>query len=108
MTKQIDFTSEKMRIPADHPSLPGHFPGRPVVPAVVGLQAVTNVMLETCPGWQLCGIRQAKFMSPLLPEEDFVIALRGVLPNIEFSCHAGERLIAKGTLLAEPGPSAAL
>ncbi len=101
MTKQIDFTSAKMRIAADHPSLPGHFPGQPVVPAVVGLQAVTNVMLDTCPGWQLCGIRQAKFMSPLLPEEEFVIALRGDLPNIEFSCHAGDRLIAKGTLLAE-------
>ncbi len=27
-------------IPADHPSLPGHFPGRPIVPAVVILDEV--------------------------------------------------------------------
>lgn len=98
MKDSIDYTSEAMRITADHPCLPGHFPGNPVVPAVVGLQAVYDVMQQQRPDWQLQGMRQAKFMNPLMPEEDFVIVLGGTLPDIGFACRAGERLIAKGTL----------
>ncbi len=101
----IDFTSETLRIAADHPSLPGHFPGHPVVPAVVGLQTVTEVLQRQRPKWQVHGIRQAKFMSPLLPEEDFTIVLRGSLPNIEFQCVSGERLVAKGSLEVGVGES---
>ena len=35
------------RIAADHPCLPGHFPGQPVVPGVVVLDRVL------APGWPL-------------------------------------------------------
>ena len=98
MTQRIDFKSDELCIPTDHPCLPGHFPGQPVVPGVVGLQTVVNVMQAQHPTWQLQGIRQAKFVSPLLPEEPFRIGLQGELPNIEFNCMSGERLIAKGTL----------
>ncbi len=98
MTDSIDFTSEHISIAADHPCLPGHFPGQPVVPAVVGLQAVTDILQVQRPEWSLQGISQAKFMSPLLPGESFIVSLRGDLPNIGFQCHVGERLIAKGIL----------
>lgn len=94
----IDYTSETLRISADHPCLPGHFPGQPVVPAVVGLQTVLSTLLTQRPDWQLHGIRQAKFMSPLMPGEAFVIELRGTLPTIEFRCLSGDRMIAKGSL----------
>lgn len=102
----IDITRRDLRIPADHPCLPGHFPGQPVVPAVVGLQTVVEVMQAERPGWRLQGIRQAKFMSPLLPEERFEITLTGTLPAIEFLCQCGDRLIARGNLTVEAAAGA--
>ena len=34
----------KFRVAADHPALPGHFPGRPIVPGVVILDHVQQAI----------------------------------------------------------------
>jgi 3-hydroxymyristoyl/3-hydroxydecanoyl-(acyl carrier protein) dehydratase len=54
-------------IPASHPCLPGHFPGDPLVPAVVILDRVVAA-LEAIHG-ELGALRvpQAKFLQPLRP-----------------------------------------
>ena len=59
-----------LRIAADHPALPGHFPGRPIVPGVVLLDCVLTAA-EQWLGRALGArsLRQAKFNSMLLPEE---------------------------------------
>ena len=55
-------------VPADHPSLDGHFPGQPVVPAVVLLDAVLAA-IRTRGNFVLRSIPVAKFLQPVLPEE---------------------------------------
>ena len=57
------------RVPADHPCLPGHFPGRPVVPGVLLLEQVVAA-IEAVHG-PLAGVRlpQVNFVRPLLPGE---------------------------------------
>lgn len=57
-------------VAADHPSLPGHFPGRPVVPGVVVLDRVMAAA-EALLGEVPAGLRmpQVKFVRPLLPDE---------------------------------------
>ena len=58
------FTGE-ITIPVDHPALPGHFPGQPIVPGVVllelveGLLAVNGYRVRECP--------QVKFLNPVAP-----------------------------------------
>jgi 3-hydroxymyristoyl/3-hydroxydecanoyl-(acyl carrier protein) dehydratase len=66
----------QMKIPADHPCLAGHFPGNPVVPAVVLLDCVARA-LNTALGRavMVSAIPSAKFLGPLAPGEEFGIEL---------------------------------
>ena len=63
--RRLDF---EVRVATDHPSLEGHFPGNPIVPGVVLLDAViANVELAT--GCRINRVQQAKFQSVLRPNE---------------------------------------
>ena len=71
-------SAARFTVPASHPSLPGHFPGRPVVPGVV-LLAHVQAAIEAAHG-PLAALRlpQVKFMRPLLPGEPAAIELEPV------------------------------
>ena len=69
-------TFEAIRIiRANHPTLPGHFPGAPLVPGVVILDEVLAALIEWHQDSQLTGIRMVKFLAPLQPEQAFTISL---------------------------------
>lgn len=55
-------------IPAGHPSLPGHFPGSPVVPGVLLLDHILQA-LEHGTGQSVTRLQQVRFVSALLPGE---------------------------------------
>jgi 3-hydroxymyristoyl/3-hydroxydecanoyl-(acyl carrier protein) dehydratase len=55
-------------VPADHPSLPGHFPGNPVVPGVLLLDAILS-RLEQATGCRAVRLQQVKFLAVLRPGE---------------------------------------
>lgn len=102
MSASADWRSEVLSIAADHPSLPGHFPGRPVVPGVVLLDYVGATLAGQWPAWRLAGLPSVKFVRPLLPGEGFYILLQGELPKPRFRIErdSGE-LLAQGQLLLE-------
>ena len=74
-------------IRADHPCLPGHFPGAPVVPGVLILDEVLRASSARSIAW-------AKFHAPLMPDEEFAIHIEGK----KFSVRRGDTLIASGAL----------
>ncbi|MGB1581150.1 MAG: hypothetical protein ACPHER_06555 [Nevskiales bacterium] len=97
-----DWCSDRQAIAADHPSLPGHFPGRPVVPGVVILDCVREALQSRYPQHRLAGLPAVKFLAPLLPEQGFIIQLSGEAPRLRFVVQrdSGETL-AQGQLAIE-------
>ena len=90
-------------IRADHPALPGHFPGDPIVPGVVLLDRVS----AACEAW--CGRTpttwpQAKFLAPLRPGEPAQIVLTRAGSGVRFSIERDSACIASGSF--ECGESA--
>ncbi len=92
-----------LRIAADHLALPGHFPGNPLVPAVVILDSLLQQLASEQPSWRVTGVRKLKFLRPLRGGEAFEVQWserRG--GGVRFVCRVGDELLAEGHLtLAE-------
>ncbi|MBJ9751309.1 acyl-CoA synthetase family protein [Burkholderia cepacia] len=91
-------------IPADHPALPGHFPGHPVVPGVVlldhAIHALGTALNRPLHAWRL---GSAKFLSPVAPGEPLDLAYDAAAGGaIRFTLRAGARDVASGVLSAPP------
>jgi 3-hydroxyacyl-[acyl-carrier-protein] dehydratase len=86
-------------VPATHPALAGHFPGRPIVPGALLLAEVLDVAAQagiaTCP----IRLRRVKFTSPVRPGEVVNVTLRPWdVAGADFTCTVGERMVAAGMI----------
>ena len=99
-------TVYEFSISSDHPSLPGHFPGNPIVPGVVLLDEVIKAA-ETTYGdsGHVTAVPMAKFLQSLAPRQvcriDFSRREGG---QIQFVCYVQEKTIATGLLYCKPRP----
>jgi 3-hydroxyacyl-[acyl-carrier-protein] dehydratase len=94
------------RIGADHPSLPGHFPGAPIVPGVVILDEVLAALNEWREDSHVTVISAVKFLMPLRPDQAFTVRLVGrdhAEDQVSFRCHVEDRVIAEGRLQVRYG-----
>ena len=95
-------------IGADHPSLPGHFPGTPIVPGMVILDEILAALTEWRRGSHVTAIRAVKFLAPLKPQQPFTICLsagQDAEDEVDFSCRVDDRVIVEGRLQACYGTS---
>lgn len=89
------------RIAPGHPCLPGHFPGRPVVPGVLVLEHVLAAIERRHGPLGALRLPQVKFLQPLLPGEDARVTLEGGDGGRwRFRVWRGDVLIASGEVCA--------
>jgi 3-hydroxyacyl-[acyl-carrier-protein] dehydratase len=91
--------SEKFHVAADHPALPGHFPGAPVVPGVVLLDCVVAVVQRV---WrmQVSGLPQVKFLRPLPPGQPVQLTIECDAAGMRFHIVEGTHSVASGLIQA--------
>ena len=95
-----------LRIAANHPALPGHFPGRPIVPGLVLLDCV----MREAERWlqrplSAAGLPNAKFTAPLLPDQDAQLQLKLDGDQLRFSLSRDGVAIAQGLLQLAGSPA---
>lgn len=89
------------RVAADHPSLPGHFPGAPLVPGVMLLEQVA-LALRDWRGQRLARVQEVKFVAPLLPEERAALTLTEHAGRVRFEIRRDGELLARGAVEGAP------
>jgi 3-hydroxyacyl-[acyl-carrier-protein] dehydratase len=88
-----------------HPALPGHFPGRPIVPGVLLLDE-TLAGIERQLGRRVATLQQVKFVSALLPGETACVSFEPKGDRVSFVVQTqrdgGPAKLATGTVSLLP------
>lgn len=92
-----------MEIDPCHPALPGHFPGRPIVPGVLLLDLLRREVLRRWPDRALVGIGRAKFLRIVGGGEELAVELAApVEGEVEAACRSMDGTpVLRVTLLLE-------
>ena len=88
-------------IDSEHPSLPGHFPGQPIIPGVVLLSEVIDCYRQTSgKDDRLIGIPMVKFKKPLLPGQQCRVEFdKRPGGKTAFVCYRDDEEIASGIFI---------
>ena len=95
--RSIGVHEESCTIAADHPALPGHFPGRPVVPGVVLLDRIDALLRDR--GLRIAECVQVKFIEAVAPLEPLALRVE-IDANLaaRFTIHSASRCAVSGSL----------
>ena len=87
-------------VPMNHPAIPGHFPGNPIVPGIVILSHMADAIRRRLPQVVPGTLLTARFYVPLRPDQPFTVSteLRGERVFVEIRGDAG--ISSTGKLIA--------
>lgn len=98
----------EFRVPADHPCLAGHFPGRPIVPGVLLLDAALAAIAADLELAAPLRLMRVKFLGLVRPEETVgVLVGEPADRTLAFACVSGVRRVLAATVrfAAAPRPA---
>jgi len=89
-------------ISKQHPSLAGHFPGNPVVPAVVILGELLSGTKGVYADLNIQGFKQVKFLQPVVLGEPIEVQLETTQKGgLSFKGYQDETLMLNGEFICE-------
>lgn len=95
-----------IQISPDHPAYAGHFPGQPILPGVVLLDAMIHALsVQHRLNPDRIQIKSAKFLSPVTPGEAITLSYEETATgNFRFELMANGRRAASGVVsFSSPG-----
>ena len=92
--------SARFRLASGHAAFDGHFPGQPIVPAVVLLaEVMARVEADTGRGAAHWTLASAKFLAPVGPDVEVALVHEaGAQGTRRFELRAGDTRVANGVL----------
>lgn len=90
-----------LSFPAQHPAFAGHFPGFPIVPGVMLLDAIVHLQ-ESESGRAVTGIPSAKFLRPVAPAQEVTLSCASGSGRQKFEILSGTEVVVTGQLAMEP------
>jgi 3-hydroxymyristoyl/3-hydroxydecanoyl-(acyl carrier protein) dehydratase len=93
----------RLSFAADHPAFAGHFPGQPIVPGVLlldaAVQAVQQALAAGAGDAGTCQVNAAKFLSPVSPGEMLTLSWSDAgKGQVRFAIAGAGRQVATGVL----------
>jgi 3-hydroxyacyl-[acyl-carrier-protein] dehydratase len=93
----MESEGEHLSITTEHPALPGHFPGQPIVPGVVILDLLVEEWRKRRPDTPLRGLRKMKFVAMLAPAQEFSVSWSEIRDGkVAFTVESGGKSLAAG------------
>lgn len=89
-----------LQFAADHPAFAGHFPGAPIVPGVLLLDAALHALEGA--QMQVTGVASVKFLQPVTPGQSLALAGEVTAPGrctMRIS-HSGQPVVVAQVLTA--------
>ena len=90
-----DWQAQDLLIPADHPSAAGHFPGNPIIPGALLLDAMVAAI-----GQANITVQNVKFLIPIPHGTALQLRWQGEGAKYRFECRTGENALVMSGILA--------
>lgn len=85
-----------LRFRSDHPILGDHFPGHPIIPGALLLDAILDEVSAVHPDLGILGLREMKFLAPITTDLDAELRFEVIDTLMKFEVIQAGHLTAKG------------
>jgi len=90
-------TSFDFMIDSAHPSIPGHFPGNPIVPGAVIIENVIEAFCKLDCSKKVTSLSTVKFLKPIATKQKVIVNFRSISTElISFECTSSDEISVVG------------